>query len=77
MNNKRWYYVATVVLYVLVEAENYEEAREKGQDELNKMIDGINPVMTRDIKTLRFATQSEIELSMAHVENMKRFGQKD
>lgn len=72
-----WYYVATVVIYVLVQAKDIDEARTKGQIELNKMIDNINPKMSKDIKTVRLADAGEISLYKFHLKNIERFGTKE
>ena len=56
------YYVATLAHYVLVQAKNEVEARRRGQAALRKL--GAN--MPVNIRTVRPATEDEIELDRQH-----------
>jgi hypothetical protein len=58
------YYVATLIRYVLVEAENEAKARERGAAELEKLCAELrqrHPNMQVEIRTVRPATANEIE----------------
>ena len=54
------YYVATLARYVLVEAENEAQARERGQSALSEH-NG-----TTEIRTVHLAKPNEIELAEWH-----------
>jgi len=63
------YYVATLARYILVEADNESDARERGHAALLKLYAGDGragaPI---NIRTVRPATDDEIELSRWHHE---------
>jgi hypothetical protein len=70
------YYVATLARDVLVEAENEDQARERGQTaieelfaELRRQFDAEMPV---DTLTVRPATSDEIEFSRWNEETLAR-----
>ena len=54
------YYVATLARYILIQADNEDQARERGRSALT---DGDAPF---GIHTVRLATADEIELSEWH-----------
>ena len=56
------YYVATLARYVLVEAENESDARQRGHAALREL-DANLPI---NIRTVRFATADEIEFERQH-----------
>lgn len=64
--NKKTYFVATVSRYVLVDAENEDEARRLGQVALHDLYADLRERMGKDVPvnivTVRPATQDEIEL---------------
>ena len=70
------YYVATLASYVLVEAENEQQARAQG---LAALIDlyterqgGTGLAERIEIRTVRLATPEEIELCTWHHESLNR-----
>jgi len=70
------YYVATLARYVLVEAENEWEARERGYAALYDQYEDIRrrfgSGMPVEIRTIRPATEDEIEHMRWHQEYVKR-----
>ena len=69
------YYVATLVRYVLVEAEDEAQARERGAAELEKLYAELrqrHPGMAVDIRTVRPATSDEIEICRWNEETLAR-----
>ncbi len=71
------YYVATLARYVLVEANNEAQARERGQNALRELYaederaSGSGPIR---IATVRLATDDEIELMRWHTEKISTQG---
>jgi len=60
---KRTYYVATRILFVLVQAADETEARELGQAALNSLYGArLRRPVTTAIQTLRLASEDEIAL---------------
>ena len=71
------YYVATLVRYVLVEAENEAQARERGAAELEKLYAELrerHPNLQLEIRTVRPATTDEIEFCRWNEETLAREG---
>ena len=71
------YYVATLVRYVLVEAEDEAKAREKGAVELEKLYVELrerHPNIQLEIRTVRPATADEIESCRWNEETLAREG---
>jgi hypothetical protein len=70
------YYVATMARYVLVEAENESQARERGRQALNEQYADLRERLGRDIpieiRTVRLATDNEIQLYEWHHEMVSR-----
>ena len=62
------YYVATLASYVLVEAADESVARQLGHAALVQLIGNATP----HIRTIRLATNDEIELSRWHQEMLDR-----
>jgi hypothetical protein len=62
------YYVATLANYVLVNAANETDARELGRAALVELTGNATP----NIRTIRLATDDEIELSRWHHEMLDR-----
>ena len=66
------YYVATLACYVLVEAENSDQARELGRSALQDLYADVHQRLGRDVPvnicTVRLATADEIELCKWHRE---------
>ena len=66
------YYVATLAAYVLVEAENSDQAREGGRSALQDLYDDVHERLGRDvpvnIRTVHLATADEIEFCRWHRE---------
>ncbi|MCO6455488.1 MAG: hypothetical protein J5I93_09345 [Pirellulaceae bacterium] len=62
------YYVATLANYVLVNAANETDALELGRAALIELTGNATP----NIRTIRFATDDEIELSRWHQEMLAR-----
>ena len=62
------YYVATLATYVLVDAADELEARELGHASLVQLTGNATP----NIRTIRHATDDEIELGRWHQENLDR-----
>ena len=66
------YYVATLARYVLVEAENSDQARELGRNALQDLYADVRECLSRDvpvnIRTVRLATADEIEICEWHRE---------
>lgn len=66
------YYVATLARYVLVEAENKTQARERGQVALQELYADLRDRMGRevpiDIHTVRPASTDEIDMTKWHNE---------
>jgi hypothetical protein len=66
------YYVATLARYVLVEAENADQARELGRLALHDLYADVRERLGRDvavnIRTVRLATADEVELCTWHRE---------
>jgi hypothetical protein len=62
------YYVATLVNYVLVNAANESDARQRGHAALVELSGNATP----NIRTIRLATGDEIELSRWHQEMLAR-----
>jgi len=64
------YYVATLARYVLVDANNEAEARSLGYDALHALYEDMRAKHGRDIpidiKTIRLATDAEIDLWQFH-----------
>ena len=64
------YYVATLARYVLVEAENELQARERGRPALNEQYADLRERLGKDvpieIRTVRLATEDEVKLSKWH-----------
>ncbi len=56
------YYVATLARYVLVEAENESDARQRGHAALRE----LNANLPINIRTVRLATADEIEFDRQH-----------
>ena len=73
---KTTYLVATLARYVLVDAENEDEARRLGQAALHDMYADIRERLGNDVPinilTVRPATHEEIELQRFHDEAMAR-----
>jgi hypothetical protein len=70
------YYVATLARYVLVEAENEPQARERGRPALHELYADARQRFGRDVPieicTVRLATDDEIELSSWHRQMVAR-----
>jgi hypothetical protein len=70
------YYVATMARYVLVEAENESQARERGRRALNEQYADLRERLGRnvpiEIRTIRLATEDEVELSKWHGQMVSR-----
>lgn len=70
------WYVATLARYVLVEAENDEQAREKGLPALHELYADVRARLGHDVPinilTVRPATREEIELRDWHEEMLAR-----
>jgi hypothetical protein len=65
------YYVATLARYVLVDAKNELDAREQGNAALREMYAaGGRSGEAINIRTVRPATDDEIELGRWHRENL-------
>lgn len=62
------YYVATLANYVLVNAANEADARELGRAALVELTGNATP----NVRTIRLATNDEIELSRWHQEMLDR-----
>jgi hypothetical protein len=66
------YYVATLARYVLVDAENEAQARERGQAALHDLYADLRQRLGREIpieiRTVRPATEDEIKLQRWHDE---------
>lgn len=62
------YYVATLSNYVLVNAANETDARQRGHAALVELTGNATP----NIRTIRLATDDEIELSRWHQEMLDR-----
>lgn len=62
------YYVATLATYVLVDAADELQARELGRVALIQLTGNATP----NIRTIRHATDEEIELSRWHQEMLDR-----
>jgi len=56
------YYVATLAKYVLVDAENEADARQRGHAALCELLGGQDV----NVGTVRSATQDEIEFDLWH-----------
>jgi hypothetical protein len=70
------YYVATLARYVLVDAENEEQARQLGQVALHELYADVRERLGNDvpieIRTIRPATTDEIDLGRWHEEMVAR-----
>jgi len=70
------YYVATRARYVLIEAEDDSQARERGQAAMHEQYADLRERLGKDvpieIHTVRLATFDEIELSKWHREMITR-----
>jgi hypothetical protein len=69
------FYVATLARYVLVEAENEVQARERGQTALEVLYAELrqrHPNMQVEIRTVRPATDDEIEFCRWNEETLAR-----
>jgi hypothetical protein len=70
------YYVATLARYVLVDAENESDARERGHAALHELYADLRERLGRDvpinIMTVRPGTGDEIELVRWHDEMVAR-----
>jgi hypothetical protein len=69
------YYVATMVRYVLVEAENESQARERGKAALEELYAELrqrHPAIQLEIRTVRPATIDEIEFCRWNEETLAR-----
>jgi hypothetical protein len=64
------YYVATLARYVLVEVANESQARERGRPALHELYADVRERLGTDvpieIRTVRLATDDEIQLSTWH-----------
>jgi len=58
------YYVATLARYVLVDTKDEADARERGGAALHE----LSPDMPINIRTVRLATDDEIEFQRSHDE---------
>lgn len=79
---KRTFYVATRILFVLVEAATEAEARSLGQSALDELYrKRLRRSVTANIRTLRLATDAEFSLddrfrrSLRHRRTVPRFAQ--
>lgn len=69
------YYVATLARYVLVEAENEAQARERGKPALEELYAELrqrHPAIKLEIRTVRPATIDEIEFCRWNEETLAR-----
>jgi hypothetical protein len=67
------YYVATLARYVLVDAANEVEARERGHAALrNLYADDGRSGAEINIRTVRLATDAEIEFQRRHTDSVGR-----
>ncbi len=79
---KRTFYVATRILFVIVEAATEAEARSLGQSALDELYrKRLRRPVTADIRTIRLATDAELSLddhfrrSRRHRRTVPRFAQ--
>ena len=72
------YYVATLARYVLVDAHNESDARERGYAALHDLYADLRERLGKglpiNIRTVRPATADEIELMRWHHENLASEG---
>jgi len=70
------YFVATLARYVLVDADNDSDARERGHAALHELYADLRERLGRDVPinilTIRPATEDEIELWRWHHEMVAR-----
>jgi hypothetical protein len=70
------YFVATLARYVLVEAENEAQARQRGQAALHELYADLRQQLGREvpikIRTIRLASDDEIELQRWHHQMVAR-----
>jgi hypothetical protein len=69
------YYVATLAKYVLVDAENEEQARERGKPALEELYAELrdrHPNLQVEIRTVRPATDDEIDFCHWNEEMLAR-----
>jgi hypothetical protein len=69
------FYVAALARYVLIEAENEEQARERGKPAIEELYAELrlrHPNMQVDIRTVRPATTDEIEFCRWNEETLAR-----
>lgn len=70
------YFVATLARYVLVDADNEDDARELGATKLHALYADLRAKLGRDVPinicTVRPATEDEIELQRFHDEMVAR-----
>jgi hypothetical protein len=70
------YYVATMARYVLVEAEDETQARDRGRQALDEQYAGLLERLGKDvpieIRTVRLASDDEVELAKWHREMVSR-----
>ena len=70
---KQTYYVATRILFVLVEAANESEAREHGQSALDHLYrQRLKRPVTADVRTVRPATEAELALDHGFRRSQRR-----